>query len=326
MFFYFDDKHPFSPPTAESLGVYKVKTLDDYVKAKDQLKRLKTLYEQMGREKEEIDDEAMAVGTAIQEQEKQLDDFSNSINVFDSKYLSGNIEHLLKRNRMKVSDLEGVLNVSAGYISRTIGVDSKKRISIDIVWMIAQIFNVNIDDLLNRDLTAPTKDLKKVVSFVQKLAKETNEEVLHWNSHGSKPTKETDYFFKVTESETVFAPNWEADDFYEVRGIYSVRLNIGPIYLVELEDIFNDMAYRFYLFNEDEYFQSLGSGYDIAPLTLMINSMDDTAGLLKAECDKLRNDIKTHEKDFVVSDQTRDLLDQYLNPREFLDDEEMPFK
>ena len=46
------------------------------------------------------------------------------------------------------------------------GADSKKRISIDIVWMIAQVFNANIDDLLNRDLTAPTKDLKKVISFV----------------------------------------------------------------------------------------------------------------------------------------------------------------
>ena len=324
-FFFFDDEHPYTIPTSESLGVYKVKSLTDYIRAKDHLKKLKALYDQMGQEKEEVDDEAEAVSTAILEQEKQIDDFVASINVFDSKYLSNNLEHLLKQNHMKVSELEALLNVSAGYISRTMGADSKKRISIDIVWMIAQVFNANIDDLLNRDLTAPTKDLKKVISFVQKLATETNEESLHWQSHGNKPTRETEYFFRTENGQATFAPNGEKDDFYEIRGIYSVRINIGKIYLVELENIFNELSFRFYLFNEEDYYQSQGSGYEIEPLVLMIDSGKDKTEILNAECGKLRNSIKTHEKDFVVSDQTRSLLEQYLNPQVVLTDEDMPF-
>ena len=67
-FFFFDDEHPYTIPTSESLGVYKVKSLTDYIRAKDHLKKLKALYDQMGQEKEEVDDEAEAVSTAILEQ------------------------------------------------------------------------------------------------------------------------------------------------------------------------------------------------------------------------------------------------------------------
>ncbi len=303
MFFYFDDKHPYKKPSADTLGVYRVCSLNDYMKAKDQLSRLKKLYEDMGKQKEEEDEEAEAVAEAIQEQEKQLDDFASSVNVFDSKYLSSNIDHLLRREHMKVSDLETLLNVSAGYISRTMGADSKKRISIDIVWMIASLFKVNIDDFLNRDLTAPTKDMKKVVAFIDRLKDDTDQENIHWKTLGSKPVRETEMLFRKTDGgDFIFGPNDETDDFCNVKDIYQVYINIGSVYLVGLEDIiFGTESYRVYVFDEDVYRRSIGNGYEMLPLSLMYDSADDTTDLLLKETDKLVNAIRTHEHDFVLS-------------------------
>lgn len=314
--YYFDEQHPYvEPERGSTIGVYKVTSLNSYKWAKEHLKALKDLYEQMGMEKEEEDEESLEVSEAIEEQESQMENFSNSINTFNSKHLSSNMEYLLKQHFMKVSDLESLLNVSAGYISRTMGTDSKKRISIDIVWMIAELFKVNVDDLLNRDLTAPTKDLKTVVNFVSKIKNETDGETIHWSILGNKLNKNTDSFFRQNSSgKIVFAPNGEIEDYYEVRGIYSVNLSIGPIFLVELEDFLGEQEYRIYLDQEEDYAKSIGSGYEIPPLSLMIESSKDVTGLIVAECNKLRNAIEEHKKDFVLPDKTKDLMTKYLNP------------
>ena len=314
--YYFDEQHPYvEPKRGNIIGVYKVTSLEDYKCAKEHLKDLRDLYEQLGAVKEEEDEESIEVSDAIEEQESQMENFSNSINTFDSKHLSSNIEYLLKQCSLKVSDLESLLNVSAGYISRTMGAESKKRISIDIVWMIAELFKVNVDDLLNRDLMAPTKDLKTVVDFVSKVKTETDEETIHWSFLGNKFDKKTGSFFRRNSSGNMFfAPSGECEGIYEVQGIYSVRLSIGQIYLVELNDFLDEQEYRIYLSQEEEYAKSIGSGYEISPLSLMIISCNDETGLILAECNKLRNAIEEHKKDFVLPDKTKDLINQYLNP------------
>lgn len=314
--YYFDEQHPYvEPKRGNIIGVYKVTSLEDYKCAKEHLKDLRDLYEQLGAVKEEEDEESIEVSDAIEEQESQMENFSNSINTFDSKHLSSNIEYLLKQCFLKVSDLESLLNVSAGYISRTMGAESKKRISIDIVWMIAELFKVNVDDLLNRDLTAPTKDLKTVVDFVSKVKTETDEETIHWSFLGNKFDKNTGSFFRRNSNgNMVFAPSGKCEGIYDVQGIYSVTLSIGPIYLVELNNFLDEQEYRIYLSQEEEHAKSIGSGYEIPPLSLMIDSSEDVTGLILAECNKLRNAIEEHKKDFVLSDKTKDLMAQYLKP------------
>lgn len=314
--YYFDEQHPYiEPKRGNIIGVYKVTSVDTYKCAKEHLKDLRDLYEELGTVKEEEDEEAREVSNAIFAQESQIEHFSNSINTFDSKHLSSNMEYLLKQCCMKVSDLESLLNVSAGYISRTMGADSKKRISIDIVWMIAELFRVNVDDLLNRDLTAPNKDLKTVVDFVSKIKAETDRETIHWDILGNKLDKKTDAFFRIDSSgESVFAPNGEKEDFCGVRGIYSVRLSIGPIFLIELENFIDEQEYRIYLDHKEDHVKSIGSGYEIPPLSLMIDSSEDITGRILAECNKLRNAIEEHKKDFVLPDKTKDLMALYLKP------------
>ena len=105
----------------------------------------------------------------IEEQKKQIYDFINAQANYDSKFLSGNLDYLLKMHSLRISDLEELLGVSAGYVSRTVNPDSKKRLSVDIVWKISVIFQVNVDDLLNIDFQVPTQSLRDVIDFFKKL-------------------------------------------------------------------------------------------------------------------------------------------------------------
>ena len=95
----------------------------------------------------------------LEEQKKLINGFINAQANYDSKFLSSNLDYLLKMYGLRISDLEGLLGVSAGYVSRTVNPDSKKRLSVDIVWKISAIFQVNVDNLLNIDFQIPTQSL-----------------------------------------------------------------------------------------------------------------------------------------------------------------------
>ncbi len=87
------------------------------------------------------DEETPKLESRIVEIEQKLEEQKNFINGFinaqanyDSKFLGSNLDYLLKRHGLRISDLEELLGVSAGYVSRTVNPDSKKRLSVDIVW------------------------------------------------------------------------------------------------------------------------------------------------------------------------------------------------
>ena len=331
MFFFFDLEHPVKDPESGNLGVVKVKNLRDYRDAKVNLKKLKDLYDEMGIRKEEIDDEAEAVIEAIQEQEKQIHDFAPRFEEFDSKYLGTNIELLLKRELLRISDLEVLLDVSAGYISRTINPDSKKRLSIDIVWKIAEIFQVNIDDLVNRNLDSPTKDLKQVMDFLEKLKDQTDAGEIRWKdamSRNEKSQTENLFYTVKEDGKPVYSPQGDGDPDAKILEAYRTDINIGTIYIVKVDHFLGDI-YQIHVFDESRYEGSWGTEYEpVAPLTLICESMLDNTGIIERECDKILKAINTHKYDFTVSQEARDYMNQFLNPRkeEFTNiPDELPF-
>ena len=322
MYYYVGENEPKMDPSSQLLGIYKVKSLEDYTNAKDQLQKLKDLYSKMGEEKPEIDDESMGVSEAIIEQEKQMQIFIEGLADYNTEFFSKNLDLLLKANKMRISELEAILQVSAGYISRTIGNDSKRRLSVDVLWKIAELFHINIDDLLNRDLTAPTKDLKQVISFVKKLHKETDSERIRWENIGIKPNDKNEMFFPFENGDYCFLPTRMPLILCDLRGGYSVNISIGTIYLFEDSISQDHNEYSMYLYDENVR-DNYGIGED--PLIKITISSSDSSGILEAECKKLINAIRTHEKDFVVSDAARNYMDRYLNPKNYGGEEELPF-
>ena len=319
-----EENRPKMNPSSDLLGIYKVNSIEDYVKAKDQLEIMKDLFDEMGEEKPEIDDEAMAVTESIIEQEKQIQDFIEGLADYDSEYFGKNLDLLLKVNKMKISELESILRVSAGYISRTIGNESKRRLSVDILWKIAELFRVNIDDLLNRDLTAPTKDLKQVVSFVKKLYEETENGKIRWENIGTEPNEKNSMFFIEKNEVECFLPTGVPLFLCDLIGGYSVDIPMGTIYLFE-EKISGDRNdYSLYFYDESILEES---GGEEDPLIKISISSSDPSGIFAAECKKLVNAIKTHERDFFVSAEAKRLMNKYLNGVYIIDDEdELPFE
>lgn len=324
MYHYIGENESEMNTAPEELGIYRVRTIEDYVNAKDQLQKLKDLYDKMGEEKPEEDDESMAVSEAIVEQEKQLQDFTDNLADYDSECFVKNLDLLLKASKLKISELESILHVSAGYISRTTGNESKRRLSVDSLWKIAELFRVNIDDLLNRDLTAPTKDLKQVVSFVKKLYEETESEKIRWENIGTKPNDKNGLFFIEVNEEECFLPTRMPLFLCDLKGGYSVDIPIGTIYLFEERVSPEHNEYSLYLYDESILEKSRGEEDPLIKITI---SSSDHSRILEAECKKLVNVIKMHERDFFVSAEAKRLMNKYLNGVYIIDDEdELPFE
>lgn len=120
----------------------------------------------------------------LEEQNDYIKEYLNSIGNFDNYYLINNIIHLSKKSGLGIGDLENALGISAGYISRTAKADSKKKLSIDVVWKIATFFEVNVDDLISGDLSEPESNTELIAKFLDKLFHQTYNGSVEWEIEG----------------------------------------------------------------------------------------------------------------------------------------------
>lgn len=325
----------------DEIKVYTVNDCRSYGLAKRNLEELTKKISSIQLDLELDDDEApklekslIALRKKQDEQRNIISSFTNSQVNYDSGYLSSNLDYLLKKSSLRISDLEELLGVSAGYVSRTINPESKKRLSVDIVWKISDIFKVNIDDLLNMDYQAPTQSLSEVIAFFEKLKQETDAAIIHWKNRGSRMENHQGMFFSLVEAAELsggksfrYAPMGYEDTTRAIAltdSIFSVDTHIGTVYLLPLEDLFGENGYEIYIYIDNEDFEP-----DI--FELICATFDDRSGTLKVKCDELFNSIKLHESDFVVSDSAKNLINRYLRSNEdFMNisdglDEELPF-
>ena len=323
MYYFIDKKHPKRELKADSLGIYKVDSIRDYAIANEQLQQLKDLYDQMGEEKDEVDDEAMAISEAIMEQERQLEEYVKSVGNFDADRFAKNLDILLKRSNLKMSELESILHLSTGYISRTVGTESKRKLSVDALWKIAGLFQINIDDLVKRDITAPTKDLKAVAEFLDKLVMDTDEEKIRWQSVEITPNEKNFDMFPYVDDKRVFVANSLPVGSCGLTDAYSVSVEFGEFYFFRWKNLSGRIEYGLYIFDNHIFEESRG---EADAFIRIMTSASDSAGIMDAECGRLMNSIKTREKDFVVSKEARKYMDRYLNPSKYtFDGEELPF-
>lgn len=118
------------------------------------------------------------------EQEDNIRVYLDNLGEFDNSRLISNVNYLAKKNGMRFGDLESALGLSAGYISRTAKADSKKRMSIDVAWKIAKLFEVELSSLIGRDLSIPEHGVDVLVKFIERLTKKTIASEVVWENHG----------------------------------------------------------------------------------------------------------------------------------------------
>lgn len=331
----------------EEIKVFPIKSLIDYGQAKRNVEKLTkkiSLLQLDGRIIPKLDSRIVELEQKLNEQEKYITSFINAQVNYDSKFLSSNLDYLLKIYGLRISDLEEMLGVSAGYVSRTVNPDSKKRLSVDIVWKISVIFQVNIDDLLNIDFQFPTQSLRDVIAFFEKLKQETDEAIIHWTNQGNKKEGCVEIFFKEleeSESDGIKRYRYAPEGFESTTkaieltdDIFSAEISIGELYLLPLKNHFGEKGYELYRYigREDNDL----SYYDTTNLDLICSTFDDKSNTLKGKCDELFKSVKLHESDFVISESAKNFIDRYLNPKKdnaadgFINlpdnfDEELPF-
>lgn len=116
----------------------------------------------------------------IKKQKSSIDDYVSRIGSLDKELLMKNINVLLRENQIKMSDLESFLDISPGYISRTMKAGSDKRLSSEHLYKISRLFKVDIDRLVSYDMDYINTQETKLSSFFSRIRSGTNANVIKW--------------------------------------------------------------------------------------------------------------------------------------------------
>lgn len=171
----------------EHVNPKDLKSLKEAIKNRDALQNAFLFTE--GEEQKEIQ-------IKLEKQNIAISQYIETLGDFDNRKMVSNITYLARRNDIKMGDLESLLGISAGYISRTANENSKKRMSIDVAWKIARFFEVNILALTESSLSRErTKDI--VQDFIRQLGIDTFEGRLNWISQGGGPFAIDDMFINM---------------------------------------------------------------------------------------------------------------------------------
>ena len=130
------------------------------------------------------DEDSSGFSDLLQRQEEYIKEYLYSLGEFDNSYLISNINYLVKKNDLRIGDIEKLLGISAGYISRTAKENSAKKLSIDVVWKIAKLFDVDMGILIETDLQIPNGNTDMLIKFISKLTKQTRENTIEWSFQG----------------------------------------------------------------------------------------------------------------------------------------------
>lgn len=251
----------------------------------------------------------------LQQQEDYISEYIESLGDFDNTTLANNIVYLVKKNSMRVGELEEFLGISTGYISRTIKEDSKKKMSIDIVWKIARLFDTDIRTLTETQMWVSHSNTDLLVKFLDKLYKDTKDNYFAWENGGGVMVVLNERYEKAgiitteADEKCVYHPKHMNQEIKWVlhKDIVSLEcfdkdrdLVIIPFMAEGKENL---KSYDFLFMWKD--------GDDICWQKVFYTS-DDPFGQLFEGADKLYELIETSEYDAKLSPTIHQLITQYV--------------
>lgn len=99
---------------------------------------------------------------------------------FDRKICISNIYALAKERNVKIGDLEKEGGMSVGYLSRLSKEDNTSVPSIEFIASAAEQLGVSVESLISHDFTKFTPTESYLMSFLEKLHKDTMTDKLYW--------------------------------------------------------------------------------------------------------------------------------------------------
>lgn len=130
------------------------------------------------------DEDPSSVYDLLAEQEGYIREYVENLGNFDNSILVANIDYLSRKYNIRVGELERYAGISAGYISRTAKENSLKKMSIDVVWKIAKLFNVSVQDLIGNRMEEIKGNTALLLKFLDKVIRKTESGEHAWENAG----------------------------------------------------------------------------------------------------------------------------------------------
>ena len=251
----------------------------------------------------------------LRQQDEYIEEYLEKFGDFDKTIMNTNIAFLLKKYDMRMGELEQLLKISSGYISRTVKPSSDKKLSIDVVWKIAKIFDISLSDLLGTDLSIPKSNTDMVAKFLIKLCEQTKENIIEWESEGGVMTvlndkyKEMGLVTEENEDKVVYHPQHLNPDYKWIL--------TDDIFVCKNIDVKKGLAIISYSDADKEKLQ----GYDFIFVwsdkdghywEKAFYTVDDPFGTLKKHAAQLYKHVQETELDAKVAPAVRGLIADYL--------------
>lgn len=129
---------------------------------------------------------------------------------FNKQLLFDNIAYLVKERGLKIGELEAEAGVSPGYISRA-SKESGSTPGIEFVVNIANELHMTVDALINTQISELTATEMYIVSFLQKLERDTNDDKLDWNRESAESLRR----IEIDANGNSEHPLYRCETFYE---------------------------------------------------------------------------------------------------------------
>ncbi len=180
---------------------------------------------------------------------------------FNKKKMAVNIKKLAKNKGIKIGKIESQAGVSPGYVSRLLNKqDNATSLLMDLLTGASELLGVSADSLLNTDFDALSSGEAYLLTFYEKLLKDTQNGNLFWTTEAAERLeKYLEYFphpliyidkddFEYPSYHSIFSPLAMMGDFSVYAIINNKRLYITQVFQ---EDEFDNKGYEIYFTSLD---------------------------------------------------------------------------
>lgn len=251
---------------------------------------------------------------------------------FDRARLMNNISFLIKERGMKVGELENAVGISAGYISKMTKSENESMPGIDLIYKLAQQLDVSVEALVNGDFNKSNDNLLFLVKFLHLLQVDTDLHDIEWVFFRDYAEVQDKYAADDLPmlTNTLAVNMQEGSSSYKFESQFSLDAeltttkenfcgfsSVGIILLFKLINHLPDgqkqTEYEIYIIEDRG-----GGNEEIVPICSSL----DKNGEIKPYITDLYNCLLKHSKDLKLTEETRRLINRYLEKR---NPEELPF-
>ncbi len=99
---------------------------------------------------------------------------------FNVIHLLNNILILIKAKKLKITDVEKEIGISAGYLTKMIKKGEAANPSMEIIWKLANYFDISVERLVDGDVTDPYDNLRLIIATMNFCRMNTISGLMKW--------------------------------------------------------------------------------------------------------------------------------------------------